>query len=270
MRRSTDKILTTHVGALPGPADTWSGENVSDDQLKTAVKDVVAQQRKAGVDIVNEGELTKGGNWVTFINSRLSGFEAAQTSGGTFQLLRSSRDWVEFEDFYAKALAGGTLFEQTATAPVQTSRIVDWRCTAPIRYTGQLSLKREIAMLRDALGKAPVGDSFLTTTAPASVEVGRKNEHYKSEKDFLYGLADGLKEEYEGIAASGMLVQVDDAWLPALWDRIGISMGLEAFQRRCRVRVEALNHACVASPRTGSATPSAGEAGTVRMPTIWN
>ncbi len=65
MRRSTDKILTTHVGALPGPAETWSGENVSDDALKAAIKDVVARQRKAGVDIVNEGELTKGGNWVT-------------------------------------------------------------------------------------------------------------------------------------------------------------------------------------------------------------
>ena len=114
MRRSTDKILTTHVGALPGPAETWSGDTVSDDTLKAAVEDVVARQRKAGVDIVNEGELTKGGNWVTFINSRLSGFEAAPDDGGTFKLLRSSRDWVEFEDFYGKALAGGTLFEQTA------------------------------------------------------------------------------------------------------------------------------------------------------------
>jgi 5-methyltetrahydropteroyltriglutamate--homocysteine methyltransferase len=243
MRRSTDKILTTHVGALPGPAETWSGENVSDDAMKAAIKDVVAQQRKAGVDIVNEGELTKGGNWVTFINSRLSGFTPMPDGGGTFKLLRSSRDWVEFEDFYGKALAGGTLFEQTASAPVQTSRIVDWRCTAPIHYTGQKSLAREIGMLRGALGKAPVGDAFLTTTAPASVEVGRQNEYYKSEKEFLYGLADGLKEEYEGIAASGMLVQVDDAWLPALWDRIGIDMGKAKYKKYCMQRVEVLNHA---------------------------
>ncbi len=243
MRRSTDRILTTHVGALPGPAATWSGENVSDDALKAAIEDVVAQQRKAGIDIVNEGELTKGGNWVTFINSRLSGFTPLPDGGGTFKLLRSSRDWVEFEDFYGKALAGGTLFEQTASAPVQTGRVVDWRCTAQIRYVGQTSLQREIDMLRGALGTTSAGDAFLTTTAPASVEVGRKNEYYQSEKEFLYGLADALKEEYEGIAASGMLVQVDDAWLPALWDRIGVDMGKAKYKTYCMQRVEVLNHA---------------------------
>ena len=69
MRRSTDKILTTHVGALPGPPAAWTGE-ASDAELRAAVRDVVAAQRNAGVDIVNEGELTKGGNWVAFINSR--------------------------------------------------------------------------------------------------------------------------------------------------------------------------------------------------------
>jgi 5-methyltetrahydropteroyltriglutamate--homocysteine methyltransferase len=242
MRRSTEKILTTHVGALPGPPDAWGGEQVSDERLRGVVADVVGQQRRAGVDIVNEGELTKGGNWVAFINSRLSGFESMPAEG-TLKLLRSSRDWAEFEDFYAKAMAGGTLFEQTASAPVQTSRIVDWRCTGPIRYTGQTALAREIGLLREALGDSPVGDAFLTTTAPASVEVGRRNEHYESERDFLYGLADALKVEYEAIAAAGLLVQVDDAWLPALWDRIGIGMGKEAYKRYCMQRVEVLNHA---------------------------
>ncbi len=242
MRRSTDKILTTHVGALPGPQEAWGGDDVDDERLRGIVAEVVAQQRDAGIDIVNEGELTKGGNWVAFINSRLSGFEALPAEG-TLRLLRSSRDWVEFEDFYNKAMAGGTLFEQTASAPVQTSRVVDWRCTAPIRYTGQAALTREIGTLCGALGAVQVGDAFLTTTAPASVEVGRRNEHYESEKDFLYGLADALKVEYEAIAAAGLLVQVDDAWLPALWDRIGIGMGKDAYRRYCMQRVEVLNHA---------------------------
>ena len=98
MRRSTDKILTTHVGALPGPAETWSGDNVSDDTLKAAIKDVVAQQRKAGVDIVNEGELTKGGNWVTFINSRLSGFEP-----GSYVAKLKLRDNVAKKDLNIEA-----------------------------------------------------------------------------------------------------------------------------------------------------------------------
>jgi 5-methyltetrahydropteroyltriglutamate--homocysteine methyltransferase len=241
MRRSTTKILTTHVGALPGPLETWEGA-ADEPALRAAVNDVVAKQLAAGTDIVNEGELTKGGNWVTFINSRLSGFEGVPAEG-TLQLLRSSRDWQEFDDFYSKAMAGGTLFEQTASAPVQTSRIRDWVCRAPIRYTGQEALQREIAPLKGALGSHAVGDAFLTSTAPASVEVGRRNEYYKNDEEFLYALAEALQVEYETIANAGLLVQIDDAWLPALWDRIGVNMGLDAYRRYCSVRVEALNHA---------------------------
>jgi 5-methyltetrahydropteroyltriglutamate--homocysteine methyltransferase len=241
MRRSTTKILTTHVGALPGPLEMWEGE-ASDSALRSAVRGVVEAQRKAGTDIVNEGELTKGGNWVTFINSRLSGFVGVPADG-TLALLRASKDWQEFDDFYAKAMAGGTLFEQTASAPVQTARIRDWVCREPIRYTGQEALQREIELLKASLGSQPAGDAFLTSTAPASVEVGRKNEYYQSDEEFLYALADALRVEYETIAKAGLNVQIDDAWLPALWDRIGVQMGLEAYQRYCMVRVEALNHA---------------------------
>jgi 5-methyltetrahydropteroyltriglutamate--homocysteine methyltransferase len=246
MRRSTKKILTTHVGALPGPLETWAGE-ASDSELRSAVETVVAAQRKAGTDIVNEGELTKGGNWVTFINERLSGFEGVPAEG-TLALLRASEDWKEFDDFYAKAMAGGTLFEQTASAPVQTARIRDWVCREPIRYTGLPSLQREIELLKAALGEHSLNDAFLTSTAPASVEVGRRNDYYDNDEEFLYALADALKVEYETIAASGLLLQVDDAWLPALWDRIGVKMGLEAYQRYCMVRVEALNHALANVP----------------------
>jgi len=247
MRRSTEKILTTHVGALPGPNREWSPDVATDGELAVAVRDVVAAQRSAGIDLVNEGELTKNGNWVVFISSRLSGFVATPPDG-TFSLLRSSQDWIEFEDFYTKALQGGTLFEQTASAPTQTNRVMDWACTEPIAYTGQSALEREIAALVSALGEIPVGDAFLTSTAPASVEVGRKNDYYASEREFLYALADALKVEYEAIVAAGLNVQIDDAWLPALWDRIGVGMGLEAFQRYCMQRVEVLNHALANVP----------------------
>jgi 5-methyltetrahydropteroyltriglutamate--homocysteine methyltransferase len=246
MRRSTGKILTTHVGALPGPAAAWEGA-ADERALRAAVDDVVAAQRSCGIDIVNEGELTKGGNWVTFINSRLSGFEAVPAQG-TLALLGSSADWRQFDDFYAKAMAGGTLFEQTASTPVQTSRIRDWVCRAPIRYTGEDALRREIDALKSALGDHAVGDAFLTSTAPASVEVGRRNEHYASEEEFLEALAEALRVEYETIAAAGLLLQIDDAWLPALWDRIGIEMGLDNYRRYCMLRVEALNHALANVP----------------------
>jgi methionine synthase II (cobalamin-independent) len=102
MKHSQEKILTTHVGALPGPAEAWSGDSLSDDQLRPVVADVVAKQRSAGIDIINEGELTKGGNWVAFIHARLSGFEPGQ-DGATFALLGDSEDWKEFADFYQKA-----------------------------------------------------------------------------------------------------------------------------------------------------------------------
>jgi 5-methyltetrahydropteroyltriglutamate--homocysteine methyltransferase len=241
MRRSTETILTTHVGALPGPLETWQGR-ADDAVLRSAVQNVVTAQLAAGVDLVNEGELTKGGNWVTFINSRLAGFVGVPAEG-TAALLRSSADWKEFEDFYAKALAGGTLFEQTASTPVQTSGIRDWVCREPIRYTGQQALDREIELLKSALGSHAIGDAFLTSTAPASIEVGRRNEYYASDEEFIYALADALRVEYEAIARAGLLVQIDDAWLPALWDRIGIEMGISAYKRYCMVRVEALNHA---------------------------
>src|SRR5215813_518936 len=146
MRRSSEKILTTHVGALPGPNEAWTGQ-ASEAALRAAVRDVVEAQRDARVDIVNEGELTKGGNWVAFINSRLSGFEPAERPGATLALLVDSLDWQEFDDFYKKAMEGGTLFEQTRSTPNQTANRMDWVCRAPIRYTGEAALERELSLL---------------------------------------------------------------------------------------------------------------------------
>ena len=163
-------------------------------------------------------------------------------------MLRSSKDWQEFDDFYSKALDGGTLFEQTASVPTQTAGVRDWVCREPIRYTGRAALQREIELLKKSLGSHPVSDAFLTSTAPASIEVGRRNEYYETDAAFLYALADALKVEYETIANAGLNVQIDDAWLPALWDRIGVQMGLEAYRRYCMARIEALNHALANVP----------------------
>ena len=86
-------------------------------------------------------------------------------------------------------------------------------------------------------------DAFLTSTAPSSIEPGRENTYYRTTEEFLYALAEAMRVEYEAIAGAGLQLQVDDAWLPALWDRIGIPMGLDGFRRYCEIRVEALNHA---------------------------
>ena len=245
MRRSTDRILVTHVGALPAPVDVWGSPDVDDETVLREVRAVVAAQRDAGVDFVNEGEITKGGNWVMFINARIDGFEPAAVQGEGARLLFSSVDWVEFADFYRDRMAAGTLFEESRQAPKQVTADarIDWDCVRPLSYRGHAALEREIEALAQSLEDTPASDAFLTSTAPLSVEFGRTNRHYATEEEFVHALAEVMRVEYEAIAAAGFQLQVDDAWLAALWDRIGVPMGLKAYKKRCMVRIEALNHA---------------------------
>jgi len=228
MLRSTQKILTTHVGSLPLAADL-NGE--------AAVRQVVERQRQIGLDIINEGEYTKGGDWLSFADDRFGVFTPGTLKGPP--VVTQGKDREEFADFYKWASAHGTLFFEPGDQIKRVRKHLV--CTGPITYTGQEALRREIALLQSAAGSP--GELFLTSTAPASLEVYRSNEYYTKEEDFLSALAEALREEYKTIVDSGVLLQIDDAWLPALWDRVGIGMGLEAFQRRCRLRVEALNHA---------------------------
>ncbi len=227
MQRSTKKILTTHTGSLPTPEGT-AGE--------AAVRELVERQRQVGLDIINEGEATKGGDWLSFADDRFGGFTKGERKGPPVVTLGKDRE--EFADFYQWAAERGTLF--FGNGQIKTVREHNV-CTGPITYTGQTVLQREIELLKSAAG--PAGELFLTSTAPASLEVYRSNEYYAKEEDFLFALAEALREEYRAIVEAGVLLQIDDAWLPALWDRIGIAMGLDAFLRRCQLRVEALNHA---------------------------
>ena len=99
---------------------------------------------------------------------------------------------------------------------------------------------------RSTIFRAVVGpdaEAFITTTAPASLEPYRRNEYYKSDEEFVFALAEAMRTEYQAIVEAGFILQIDDAWLVALWDRIGIPMGLEAFRKYCEMRIEALNHA---------------------------
>ena len=250
MRRSTDRILTTHVGALPAPNDLWVRPDIDEGRLRAEVVAVCDAQRAAGIDFINEGELTKGGHWTQYLSARIGGYEPAGHPGALGELLLSSTDWVEFQDFYLAVLANGTLFEQSGAAEhvpegaeETTAEVQDWTATAPLHYSGQAALDRELAALKAALGPTPITDAFLTTTAPLSVEPGRDKGIYKTDEEHIYAIADAMRVEYEAIAAAGFQVQVDDVWLGALWDRIGIPMGLDGYRRFCDMRVEALNHA---------------------------
>jgi 5-methyltetrahydropteroyltriglutamate--homocysteine methyltransferase len=232
MQRSTHKVLTTHVGSLPFP---MSGAAESD--LSAQVAAVTQKQRALGLDLINEGEYTKGGDWLSYVETRFSGFEA-RAPAGTKPVILTGKDREEFADFYAYATQKGTLFYSPGEQ-IKRAR-PNWVCVGPIAYTGAAALAHEIETLR---AHAEPDESFLTTTSPASLEPYRQNEFYKSEEEFVYAIAEAMRVEYEAVAESGVLLQVDDAWLPALWDRIGIGMGLEAFRKRCIMRVEALNHA---------------------------
>jgi 5-methyltetrahydropteroyltriglutamate--homocysteine methyltransferase len=216
-------MKTTHVGSLP---------------TLESVEAVVRKQREIGLDLINEGELTKGGDWLSYMEARFGGFEPRAPAGDAVPLIAQGKDREAFADFYRYATEKGTLFYAPGEQIKRVRPI--WVCTSPITYTGQQSLTHEIGQLKKYVEPEK---AFLTSTAPGSLEVYRRNEYYKTEEEFLFAIAEAMRVEYEMIAASGVTLQVDDAWLPALWDRIGMQMGLEKFKRRCAVRIEALNHA---------------------------
>ena len=209
-------------------------------------------RRSAGVDFINEGELTKGGHWTEYLPTRLGGYEPRRPSRRLGELLMSSTDWVEFRDFYLAVLQNGTLFEQSGgtqhvpegaeDTTAKIGRGLGGRRADPLSGVRPRSNARSTVM-KAALGDTPVSDAFLTTTAPLSVEPGRVKGIYATDEEHIYAIAEAMRVEYEAIAAAGFQVQVDDAWLGALWDRIGIPMGLDGYRKYCQMRCEALNHA---------------------------
>jgi 5-methyltetrahydropteroyltriglutamate--homocysteine methyltransferase len=236
MQRSVAKILTTHVGSLPFLSlDT--GAIGDQTHLTDDVAAIVARQREIGIDIVNEGEYSKGGDWLRYMQNRFGGFTEI-AAGDEKPLIERGKDREEFADFYKYATERGTLFYAPG-AQIAKKRPVQ-ACTGPVTYVGQAELKKEIDVTVAVAGRA---NAFLTSTAPGSLEVYRHNRYYKNDEDYVFALAEAMRIEYEAIAAAGLILQIDDAWLPALWDRIGMAMGLAPFRARCAMRIEALNHA---------------------------
>jgi 5-methyltetrahydropteroyltriglutamate--homocysteine methyltransferase len=127
---------------------------------------------------------------------------------------------------------------RTPQAPVQ------WVCTGPISYTGQSPLQQDIENFKAGLTGVDVTEAFLPVAAPASVEPGRRNQHYASEEEYVYALAEALKTEYDTIVGAGLLLQVDDAFIPYNYDRLAAQgLSMQDYKRHCQMRVEALNHA---------------------------
>jgi len=248
MRRSGDRILTTHVGSLPRPVELddaferrTEDPRAYDSALRRAVTDVVVRQLRTGVDVVNDGEFGKS-SWAGYISERLGGFEARPMPPGTSLL--AGKDFEDFAEYYAYALRTGTMWhtpDGRLRAPVPMPQ---WVCTGPIAYTGLSALQQDIDNLKSALRGTEGTEAFLPVAAPASIEAGRVNEHYASDEAFVYALAEALKVEYDGIAEAGLLVQVDDAFIPFNHDRLlAQGMSKQEYLKHSQMRIEALNHA---------------------------
>ncbi len=263
MKRSTERILTTHAGSLVRPpaiievmaareaGRPYDRERFAQD-LRAGVAEVVRQQAEAGVDIPSDGEFGKVG-WTNYVSERISGLEPRPAQpGATRQIF--GKDRQDFAEFYA----AWTRHERTmwlppalAEAPAPSS-LIAWECTGPISYTGSDAIQTDIANFKAALADEQVNgkfaEAFLPVSAPGSAEATRLNHYYPSEEAYLYALAGALKTEYRAIVDAGLLVQVDDAFLPALYDRLLLSGTLEDYRKFSHLRVEAVNHALSGIP----------------------
>jgi 5-methyltetrahydropteroyltriglutamate--homocysteine methyltransferase len=204
MKHSTDRILTTHAGSLPRPPELLdlvkSGDAAALEQagnaqsLRSAVSDIVRRQAALGIDVIDDGEYGKP-SFVSYINERLGGYEVDTRAGPRNQWL-SSREGRSFPEFYA----------QTHPASTHTHMV----CTGPITYKGHAQLKRDIDNLKAALKGVSVEEVFMPAISPSNIEDWQKNAHYKSQEDYVFAIAEAMREEYQAIVDAGFLVQVDD------------------------------------------------------------
>jgi 5-methyltetrahydropteroyltriglutamate--homocysteine methyltransferase len=237
MDRSNDRILTTHVGSVIRSAEVLQladevRQKPSEQQryaeaLRRATADVVARQIEAGLDIVNDGEYGKS-SWANYVLDRMTGFEPRPDT--LFEAVWLGRDRVRFRDFMKTEFPRGAV-----GAPGHA-------CVGPIRYQGHESIRRNIRDLKAALDAAGVKEGFLTAVAPASTGYDSTNEYYREEREYVFAIAEALREEYLEIVNSGLVLQVDDAVLANMYDEL-VQQGPEHYRRWAELRVEALNHA---------------------------
>ena len=241
MKRSTHRILTTHVGSLIRPQELRDlappGQPPADSVqyragLRKTVADVVQMQAKVGIDIISDGEFGKS-SWSAYILGRISGFEVR--ADRLRPLLWLGRDLERFADFMAQELP-----RAKGGAPTEV-------CVGPIEYRDHQSIRRTIDDFQAALQSVTVEEAFLTAVAPASTAYDGVNEYYPSEKDYIYAIADALREEYLAIYNSGLLVQVDDAVLANMYDHL-VQTSPQHYRQWANLRVEALNHALAGIP----------------------
>jgi 5-methyltetrahydropteroyltriglutamate--homocysteine methyltransferase len=239
MQHSQDRILTTHVGSLIRPAALLAyakpvpggaHEQSYLTELRAAVAQVVAKQIEIGIDIISDGEYGKS-SWANYILDRLTGFEMRAEQMTPLRWL--GRDRERFAEFFAEEMPRALTGAPTAA------------CIGSIAYRDSGELRRDIANFKAVL---PAGQqAFMTAVAPASTAYDGVNEHYASDREYVFAIADALREEYLAIWRAGLILQVDDAVLANMYD-YWVEQSPRAYREWAELRVEALNHALAGIP----------------------
>ena len=240
MKCSSDRILTTHVGSLPRPQDVVDllfaqdrGESYDpaqfDATMQRAVHDAVSKQAEAGLDIASDGEMSKI-SYATYVRHRLTGFEGDSPRPTPQDL----DDFPEYRDRLVKAGHSATY-----RRPV---------CKGPIAVKDLQPLKDDIARMKEALSKANVVEGFMNSASPGTIAVFQPNEYYPSHEKYLEALANAMREEYETIVKSGLLLQLDCPDLAMGRHTRFKNLSDEQFLRNAELQVEALNHALANVP----------------------
>jgi 5-methyltetrahydropteroyltriglutamate--homocysteine methyltransferase len=236
MKRSTDRILTTHTGSLPRPDDLVTMLYAKDKgelqnqaafvrRVREATVEVVRKQTECGIDVLNDGEAGKIG-YSTYVKDRLTGFE------GEAGPVRAA-DVLDFPEYARR------VYRVTAQRPA---------CTGPITYRDKAALRQEIADFKAALQGVTLEEAFLTAASPGVISLFLKNDYYPNHQAYLEALADAMREEYRAIAEAGLLLQIDCPDL-AMGRHIQFAdSSVEEFRKMAELHVEALNHALAGIP----------------------
>ena len=238
MKRSTDRMLTTHTGSLPRPNALTDmmlararGDAASNGAFDRAIADavdaIVKQQMDVGVDVIDDGEQSKVG-FIAYLNERLAGFEryTAPPGAGHFE---GSRELLNFPEFYAERRGPG-------------GHVPSMVCTGPISYKGRAELERDLANLKRATEQYHPLDVFVPSASPASVEGWQHNEFYPSDEAYLQAIGSAMHEEYAAIVDAGFLLQLDDPFL-AMHYMMDPNASIADVLAWGRVRIDALNEA---------------------------
>ena len=264
MQRSSDRILTTHVGSLVRPMSIRNimtardhgqsyDEAAYDRILKEEVANVVRQQADVGIDIVSDGEYGKAG-WIRYVAERLGGFVHREFRPGDHEATPNHliREVQKFPEFYAAYHAiqyydwrppGQSKTPLKPAASGAPEKPLVWECVGPITYKGQQALGRDIANLKAALSAVKVEGAFMPVAAPMSARGLWLNAYYKNDEEIVVALADSLREEYQAIVDAGFILQLDDAFLAHEYDRLLGEMSQKEVHKYAERCVDLTNHA---------------------------